>query len=145
MLSPIKTNGNKTIPAPNIIQKSNSKNEEDIGISPNIVVIPTIASILNIFDPITLPSATSACLRIAAINVVASSGREVPTATSVNPNVICLSHGGPIATAKEAHYITQRTGCVGFVGASSIERFACEASMPSITRSFKDPNYTVTR
>jgi len=66
-------------------------------------------------------------------------------ATSVNPNVICLSHGGPIATAKEAHYITQRTGCVGFVGASSIERFACEASMPSITRSFKDPNYTVTR
>jgi len=62
-------------------------------------------------------------------------------AISVNPNIICLSHGGPIATAKESHYITEKTDCVGFVGASSIERFACEASMPDITRSFKDPSY----
>ena len=62
-------------------------------------------------------------------------------ATGVNSEVICMSHGGPIATAKEAHYITEETDCVGFVGASSIERFACEASMPDITRSFKDPDY----
>jgi len=62
-------------------------------------------------------------------------------ATSINPEVLCMSHGGPIATAKEAHYITEHTSCVGFVGASSIERFACEASIPEVTRSFKDPDY----
>ena len=58
-------------------------------------------------------------------------------AFSVNPDVICMSHGGPIATAKEAAYIHQNTSTVGFVGASSIERFACESSIPEITASFK--------
>ena len=62
-------------------------------------------------------------------------------ATSINPEVLCMSHGGPIATAKEAHHITEHTSCVGFVGASSIERFACEASIPEVTRSFKDADY----
>jgi len=50
-----------------------------------MVVIPTIASILNMFEPITLPSATSAWRRSAAISVVANSGREVPKAISVKP------------------------------------------------------------
>ena len=58
-------------------------------------------------------------------------------AFSINPSVICLSHGGPIATAKEAAYINQHTSTVGFVGASSIERFACESSIPQVTASFK--------
>ncbi len=58
-------------------------------------------------------------------------------AFSINPSVICMSHGGPIATAKEAAYINQHTRTVGFVGASSIERFACEASIPEVTASFK--------
>ena len=58
-------------------------------------------------------------------------------AFSINPNVICLCHGGPISTAKEAAYINQHTSTVGFVGASSIERFACESSIPGVTASFK--------
>jgi predicted TIM-barrel enzyme len=58
-------------------------------------------------------------------------------AFSINPSVICLSHGGPIATAPEAAYINQHTSTVGFVGASSIERFACESSIPQVTASFK--------
>ena len=58
-------------------------------------------------------------------------------AFSINPSVICLSHGGPIATAKEAVYINQHTSTVGFVGASSIERFVCESSIPQVTASFK--------
>lgn len=58
-------------------------------------------------------------------------------AFSINPSVMCMSHGGPIATAKEAAYINQRTSTVGFVGASSIERFACESSIPEVTASFK--------
>lgn len=58
-------------------------------------------------------------------------------AFSINPSVICMSHGGPISTAKEAAYINQHTSTVGFVGASSIERFACESSIPQVTASFK--------
>lgn len=58
-------------------------------------------------------------------------------AFEINENVICLSHGGPIATAPDATYINKNTSCVGFVGASSIERFACEASIPDVTASFK--------
>ena len=58
-------------------------------------------------------------------------------AFSVNQDVICMSHGGPISTAKEAAYINQNTSTVGFVGASSIERFACEQSIPQVTASFK--------
>tara|TARA_B100001146_G_scaffold222759_1_gene235790 strand:+ start:202 stop:1110 length:909 start_codon:yes stop_codon:yes gene_type:complete len=58
-------------------------------------------------------------------------------AFTVREDVICLSHGGPIATADDADYITKHTSCVGFVGASSIERFACEVSIPEITASFK--------
>ena len=58
-------------------------------------------------------------------------------AFKVREDVICLSHGGPIATAADADYITKHTSCVGFVGASSIERFACETSIPEITASFK--------
>lgn len=58
-------------------------------------------------------------------------------AFSVNPEVICMSHGGPISTAKEAAYINEHTSTVGFVGASSIERFACEQSIPQVTASFK--------
>ena len=63
--------------------------------------------------------------------------RICDAAFSVNESVICLSHGGPIATAKEAAYLNQHTSTVGFVGASSIERFACESSIPQVTASFK--------
>jgi len=48
-----------------------------------------------------------------------------------------MSHGGPISTANEAAYINQHTSTVGFVGASSTERFAREQSMPQVTASFK--------
>ena len=63
--------------------------------------------------------------------------RICDAAFSVNQEVICMSHGGPISTAKEAAYINQNTSTVGFVGASSIERFACEQSIPQVTASFK--------
>ena len=59
-------------------------------------------------------------------------------AKSQNPDVLCLSHGGPIAKAPDAAYINEHTDTVGFVGASSIERFACEESIPKVTASFKE-------
>ena len=40
---------------------------------------------LKMLEPITLPTAMSASLRMAATSEVASSGSDVPTATTVRP------------------------------------------------------------
>jgi predicted TIM-barrel enzyme len=59
-------------------------------------------------------------------------------AKSVNPNVMVLCHGGPIATPEDAQYVLERTkGVVGFFGASSIERLATEAAIEDQARKFK--------
>ena len=59
-------------------------------------------------------------------------------ATGARPDVICLAHGGPIATPEDAAYINQHTDAVGFVGASSLERLAFEQSLTDLTRKFKE-------
>jgi predicted TIM-barrel enzyme len=55
----------------------------------------------------------------------------------VRKDIIFLSHGGPISTPDEAAYVNERTDCVGFVGASSLERLAVESSLTELTRKFK--------
>jgi predicted TIM-barrel enzyme len=52
-------------------------------------------------------------------------------------DIFFLSHGGPIATPDDASYVNQHTDCVGFVGASSLERLGVEDSLMDITRRFK--------
>ena len=52
-------------------------------------------------------------------------------------DLIFLSHGGPIATPEDAAYINEHTDCMGFVGASSLERLAVEDSLTELTRRFK--------
>lgn len=52
-------------------------------------------------------------------------------AKQVNPDILVLCHGGPIADPEHAQYIFDHTqGIVGFYGASSIERLPVE---PAIT------------
>jgi len=59
-------------------------------------------------------------------------------AKSVNPDIIVLCHGGPIATAEDAAYILKHTsGIVGFFGASSMERLPTEIAMTSNMVTFK--------
>ncbi|RFC43105.1 MAG: putative TIM-barrel enzyme [Verrucomicrobia bacterium] len=52
-------------------------------------------------------------------------------------DLLFLSHGGPILTPDDAAYINEHTDAVGFVGASSLERMAVEASLETLTRRFK--------
>jgi predicted TIM-barrel enzyme len=60
-------------------------------------------------------------------------------ATAVNPDVITLCHGGPIAEPQDAQYIYEHTsGISGFFGASSIERLATEPAIQAQARRFKD-------
>jgi predicted TIM-barrel enzyme len=59
-------------------------------------------------------------------------------AVSVNPDVVCLCHGGPIAEPEDARYVLERThGVVGFFGASSMERLPTETAMTENMRRFK--------
>jgi predicted TIM-barrel enzyme len=55
----------------------------------------------------------------------------------VRKDIFFLSHGGPISTPDDAAYVNERTDCVGFVGASSLERLAVESSLTELTRKFK--------
>lgn len=55
----------------------------------------------------------------------------------VRKDIFFLSHGGPISTPDDAAYVNERTDCVGFVGASSLERLAVENSLTELTRRFK--------
>jgi predicted TIM-barrel enzyme len=56
---------------------------------------------------------------------------------SVRDDVLYLCHGGPINTPEDADRVIQGTDCVGFVGASSLERMAVEQSLTALTREFK--------
>jgi predicted TIM-barrel enzyme len=62
-------------------------------------------------------------------------------AKAVNPEVIVLCHGGPIAEPEDAAYILAHTqGVVGFFGASSMERLPTEIAIVENTRRFKQIN-----
>ncbi|MGN6413628.1 phosphoenolpyruvate hydrolase family protein [Flexivirga sp.] len=59
-------------------------------------------------------------------------------AVEVNPDVLVLCHGGPIAEPEDAQYVLERTdGVVGFFGASSIERLPTEVAIRAQTEKFK--------
>ena len=68
---------------------------------------------------------------IAPINAWAAAAR------AVNPNVIVLCHGGPIATPEDAQHILKHCpNCDGFYGASSMERLPSEIALTETTRRF---------
>lgn len=59
-------------------------------------------------------------------------------AVEVNPDILVLCHGGPIAEPEDAQYVLERTeGVVGFFGASSIERLPTEVAIREQTEAFK--------
>ena len=59
-------------------------------------------------------------------------------AKAVNPEILVLCHGGPIAEPDDAAFVIERTeGVVGFFGASSMERLPTEVAMTDNMRRFK--------
>ena len=60
-------------------------------------------------------------------------------AVKVNPDILVLCHGGPIAESEDAQFIFDHTeGIAGFFGASSIERLATEIAIEGQARKFKE-------
>lgn len=57
----------------------------------------------------------------------------------INPEVIVLCHGGPLAGPEDAQYVLSRTnGVHGFFGASSMERLPVEIALQENARRFKE-------
>lgn len=61
----------------------------------------------------------------------------IDAAKTVRDDIFYLCHGGPINTPEDADRVIQATDCVGFVGASSLERMSVEQSLTDLTRQFK--------
>jgi predicted TIM-barrel enzyme len=62
----------------------------------------------------------------------------VDTCKKINPEVIVLCHGGPIAMPDDAQYVLERvTGIDGFYGASSMERLPTEIAIKEQIKKFK--------
>ena len=67
------------------------------------------------------------------VRAIMEAGREV------NPDIMVICHGGPIAEPADAKYVIDHVdGIDGFFGASSIERFAAEKGITAQTEAFKD-------
>jgi predicted TIM-barrel enzyme len=82
----------------------------------------------------TIGAQTALTLEQAAVKVQ----ELADAAKTVNPDILCLCHGGPIANPADAQYILNNTeGIVGFYGASSIERFPTEVGIRKQTEDFK--------
>jgi predicted TIM-barrel enzyme len=59
-------------------------------------------------------------------------------AVAVEPGIIVLCHGGPIAEPEDTRYVLDRTtGLAGFFGASSMERLPTEVAITENMRRFK--------
>jgi predicted TIM-barrel enzyme len=63
-------------------------------------------------------------------------------AKAINPDIMVLCHGGPIAEPEDAAYVLEHTkGVVGFFGASSMERLPTEAAITQTTQHYKQIRY----
>jgi predicted TIM-barrel enzyme len=89
----------------------------------------TVAGSVGV-NPTTAPTLEEAAVRIQAMH---------DAAKAVNPDVLIMCHGGPIAHPADAQYIFDHTiGVDGFFGASSIERLAVEPAIERQARAFKE-------
>jgi predicted TIM-barrel enzyme len=79
-------------------------------------------------DPANTPSLEDAARRTEEMAEVAR---------AENPDVIVLTHGGPIATPADVRVVLSLTSAQGFVGASTMERLPVEQAIGDTVRAFK--------
>ena len=80
-------------------------------------------------DPANTPSLEDAARRTEEMAEVAR---------AENPDVVVLTHGGPIATPADVRVVLSLTSVQGFVGASTMERLPVEQAIGDTVRAFKD-------
>ena len=86
---------------------------------------------------LTTGGAVGAGTALKLADCVAPINAWAAAAKAVNPEVIVLCHGGPIATPADAQFILNHCpACHGFYGASSMERLPTEVALTETTRRF---------
>lgn len=69
---------------------------------------------------------------VQAVQAMADAAKEV------NPDVLVICHGGPIADVDDVKYVIEHTkGIAGFYGASSMERLPVEVALTENVKQFK--------
>lgn len=65
-------------------------------------------------------------------------------AKTINPTVLVLCHGGPIAEPEDLEFVLKNTkGVAGYQGGSSIERLPVERAIKQVVRRFKELNCSI--
>ena len=96
------------------------------------------ADIIVVHLGLTTGGAIGAETGVALQDAPAVTDRLAKAALEVNPDVLVLVHGGPVAQPKDAEYVlANTTNCHGFYGASSMERLPTEIALTEQTRRFK--------
>lgn len=96
------------------------------------------ADVLVAHMGLTTQGAIGAKIAITLEQAAAGVQRIHDAGKAINPDVIVICHGGPIAEPKDVEYILKNTrGVVGFFGASSIERLAVERAITQQVVDFK--------
>ena len=86
---------------------------------------------------LTTGGAIGAATAMTLADCVAPINAWAAAARAVDPAIIVLCHGGPIATPDDAQFILRQCpGCDGFYGASSMERLPTEQALTDTTRRF---------
>jgi len=85
----------------------------------------TVGGIIGAKHAMSLPEAAE---RVQAI---------IQAARAINPTLVALAHGGPIAGPEDVAYILAHTDAQGFVGASSMERLPVEKAIVGVMEQFK--------
>jgi predicted TIM-barrel enzyme len=96
------------------------------------------ADVLVAHSGLTVSGSVGASVAISLDQAVERTQRIHDAGKSVNPNVIVLCHGGPIAEPDDVRYVLSHTkGIDGFFGASSIERLPVERAITRQVQDFK--------
>jgi predicted TIM-barrel enzyme len=59
-------------------------------------------------------------------------------ARAVNPDVMVVCHGGPLEVPADVETVMRGSGCLGFIGASTMERLPTERAIEGTVRGFKE-------
>jgi predicted TIM-barrel enzyme len=96
------------------------------------------ADIIVVHLGLTTGGSIGAQTGVLLMDAPAITDRLAKAARSVNPDVIVLVHGGPVASVQDAEFVLKNTQhCHGFYGASSMERLPTEITLTEQTRKFK--------
>ena len=97
------------------------------------------ADIIVVHLGLTTGGSIGAETGVALADVPALTDEWAAAALEVNPDVLVLVHGGPVAMPEDAAFVLKNTeNCHGFYGASSMERLPTEVALTEQTKKFKE-------